>query len=124
MRKPRILSVDDETSFTELLKQYFEPRGFEIEITSQGERALELLGKNHYDVALLDLKMSGINGDEVMREIKSRNIDVKVIFITAYSDSGRTKERLIAEGAYAFLEKPITSLKYLEDMLNGIIVEG
>ena len=119
MKKPKILSVDDESSFTELLKQYFEPRGYEIEIASEGGKALELLSKNHYDVALLDLKMTGINGDEVMREIKRKGLDVKVIFITAYSDSGKTKERLMAEGAYAFLEKPITSLKYLEDVLNG-----
>ncbi len=119
MKKPRILSVDDEASFTDLLKQYFEPRGYEIEVTSEGAKALELLSKNHYDVALLDLKMTGINGDEVMMEIKRRGLDIKVIFITAYSDSGKTKERLMAEGAYAFLEKPITSLKHLEEVLNG-----
>ena len=124
MKKPRILSVDDEVNFTELLKQYFEPRGYEITVTSHGDEALELLRKNHYDVALLDLKMAGINGDEVMREIKQMDLDIKVIFITAYSDSGKTKERLMAEGAYAFLEKPITSLKHLEDVLNGTTHTG
>ena len=118
MKKPRILSVDDEANFTELLKQYFVPRGYEMEVTSQGVKAIEMLSENRYDVVLLDLKMSGINGDEVLAEIKSRGLDVKVIFISAYCDSGKTKERLMAEGAYAFLEKPITSLKHLEGVIN------
>lgn len=118
MKKPRILSVDDEANFTDLLKQYFEPRGYEIEVTSQGGKAIEMLSENHYDVVLLDLKMSGINGDEVLEEIKRRGLGVKVIFISAYCDSGKTKERLMEEGAYAFLEKPITSLKHLEDVIN------
>ena len=62
--------------------------------------------------------MAGLNGDEVMREIKQLDSDIKVIFITAYSDSGKTKKRLLEEGAYAFVEKPLTSLKHLEDMVK------
>ena len=119
MAKPRILSIDDEVSFTDLLKQYFEPRGYEIDVTSQGDKGLELMRSKRYDVVLLDLKMAGLSGDEIMREIKKMYSDVKTIFITAYSDSGKTRDRLMAEGAYAFMEKPITSLKRLEDLVNG-----
>ncbi|RKY42675.1 MAG: hypothetical protein DRP85_02055 [Candidatus Makaraimicrobium thalassicum] len=118
MRKTKILSIDDEASFTDLLKQYFEPRNYEIEVTSDGDKALELLRRAKYEVVLLDLKMAGLNGDEVMREIKQLDSDIKVIFITAYSDSGKTKKRLLEEGAYAFVEKPLTSLKHLEDMVK------
>jgi CheY-like chemotaxis protein len=118
MKKPRILSVDDEASFTELLKQYFEPRGYEIDVASAGDDALEMARTKEYDVALLDLKMSGIDGAEVMRGLKERIPGIKVIFITAYSDSGKTKDKLIEEGAYGLLEKPVTSLKELEALVN------
>jgi len=118
MKMTRILSIDDEASFTELLRQYFEPRGHEIDVASDGSEGLDLLRRNGYDVVLLDLKMVGLNGDEVMEEIKRSNMDTKIIFITAYSDSGKTKKRLIKKGAYAFVEKPIASLKHLEDIVN------
>jgi len=117
MGKPRILSIDDEPNFTDLIKQYFEPRGYDINVASKGKEGLELLNQSDYDVVLLDLKMAGIDGDEVMREIHSSGKNIKVIFITAYSDSGKTKKRLLEEGAFAFIEKPITSLKSLEDLV-------
>lgn len=121
MKKPKILSVDDEASFTELLKQYFEPRGYDIDVTSAGYEALKLLRSKKYDVVLLDFRMSGLNGEEVMAEIKKRDPGIRIIFITAYSDSGRTMERLLNEGAYAYMEKPITSLKHLEQLVNNEI---
>lgn len=116
-KKPRIISIDDESSFTELIKQYFEPRGYEIDITSNGRQGIDFMKENQYDVALLDLKMEGINGDEVMREIKRIDPTIKVIFITAYSDSGKTRSRLMTEGAFGFMEKPISSLKDLEELV-------
>jgi len=118
MKNIRILSIDDEVSFTEMIKQYFEPRGYKIDVASDGGIGLEYVKKNKYDVALLDLKMTGLNGEDVMKEIKQVNPGTKIIFITAFSDSGRTKERLIAEGAYAFIEKPIASLKSLEELVR------
>jgi len=118
MRNLRILSVDDEKNFTELLKQYFEPRGYDVDVSLDGDSALELLTRKKYDVVLLDLKMVGINGDEIMRRSKKLYPKMGFIFITAYSDSGKTKERLIKEGVYAYIEKPIASLKHLENLVN------
>ena len=121
MEKPRILSVDDELSFTEMIKSYFEPRGYPIDVAAAGDKALELLKNNEYDIVFLDLKMEGLNGDEVMKEAKKINDNMKFIFITAYTDSGKTRERLLGEGAYAFMDKPITSLKELEDLINEAV---
>lgn len=113
-----LLSVDDEPSFTDLIKQYFEPRGYYVDIACEGTLGLELLKEKKYDVVLMDLKMVGMNGDEVLRELnKNKKKGIKVIFITAYSDGGKTRERLIGEGAYEVMEKPITSLKRLEDVI-------
>jgi DNA-binding NtrC family response regulator len=118
MKKPRILSIDDEVNFTDFLKQYFEPRGYRIDVTSEGEKGLELLRENKCDVVLLDLRMAGLDGEEVMHELKKIDSGIKTIFITAYSDSGITKARLLQEGAYAFIEKPVLNLKELEDLVN------
>ena len=87
-------------------------------MASGGNEAIELLRQKEYNVVLLDLKMSGCNGDSVMSEINRKDAGIKTIFITAYNDSGKTKKRLLEEGAYAFLEKPVTSLKLLEDLVN------
>jgi DNA-binding NtrC family response regulator len=89
-----------------------------MDVASNGADGLELLDRKGYDVVLLDLKMAGLSGDEVLKEIRQRNVNAKVIFITAFSDSGKTKERLMGEGAFAFVEKPVTSLKLLEDIVN------
>ncbi|MFH1798790.1 MAG: response regulator [Candidatus Omnitrophota bacterium] len=121
MEKLKIMTVDDELNFTDLLKQYFEPRNYGIDIASNGDEALRLLDQNKYDVVLMDLKMVGLDGDEIMREIKTKKMDTRIIFITAYADSGRTKKRLLAEGAYAFVEKPIKSLKHLETIVNEAV---
>jgi DNA-binding NtrC family response regulator len=118
MERPNILSIDDEPSFTDLLKQYFEPRGYGIDVTSSGDKGLELMSRKKYDVVLLDLKMAGLGGDDVMAEIKSMDSKAKIIFITAYSDSGKTKDRVMSNGAFAYVEKPITSLKHLENLVN------
>ncbi len=118
MRNLSILSVDDEKNFTELLKQYFELRGHDVDVSPDGTSALKLLTRKKYDVVLLDLKMVGINGDEVMRRTKELYPDISFIFITAFNDSGKTKERLLNEGVYAYVEKPIPSLKHLENLVN------
>ena len=115
----RILSIDDETNFTDMLRQYFEPRGHEIDVTSDGTDGLELMKRKKYDVVLLDLKMPGLSGEQVLEKIKESGQDVKAIFITAYGDFGKTKEMLMKKGAYAFLEKPIASLKELERIMTG-----
>jgi CheY-like chemotaxis protein len=69
-------------------------------------------------VVLVDLKMPGLDGDDVLSLIKSMSPSPKVIFITAYDDGGKTKARLLSMGAYACLDKPIPSLKDLEEMVN------
>ncbi|NQT32434.1 MAG: response regulator, partial [Candidatus Omnitrophica bacterium] len=79
---------------------------------------LDLVDNNKYDVVLLDLKMGGVGGDEIMGKIQESNADTRVIFITAFNDAGKTKENLLEEGAYAFVEKPVTSLKALEELIN------
>jgi len=118
MEKPRIVAIDDEVEFIDMLKNYFEPRGYDIDIAFRGTKGIELVKTKQPDVVLIDLKMPGIDGDEVLSLLKSIKPSLKVIFITAYDDGGKTKARLLKMGAYACLDKPIASLKELEDIVN------
>ena len=118
MTKPRIVAIDDEVEFIQMLQDYFEPREYEINCAIRGAKGIELVKEKKPDVVLMDLKMPGIDGDEVLKLIKSMQPAPKVIFITAYDDGGKTKARLLNLGAFACLDKPISSLKDLEDTIN------
>ncbi|MFA6321011.1 MAG: response regulator [Candidatus Omnitrophota bacterium] len=118
MSKPRIVAIDDEVEFIQFLKDYFEPRGYELHVALRGAKGIELVKEQKPDVLLTDLKMPGIDGDEVLKLVSSMVPSPKVIFITAYDDGGKTKARLIKLGAFACLDKPIGSLKDLEEMIN------
>lgn len=118
MVKPKIIAIDDEVEFIDMLQNYFVPRGYDMEVAIRGAKGIELVKEKKPNVVLMDLKMPGIDGDEVLTLIKSMNPPPKIIFITAYDDGGKTKARLLKMGAYACLDKPIASLKYLEELVN------
>ena len=121
--KPTIVAIDDEAGFIDMLQNYFGPRGYDIEVSLRGAKGIEMIKEKKPDVVLMDLKMPGIDGDEVLRLIKSILPPPKVIFVTAYDDGGKTKARLLKMGAYAYFDKPISSLKVLEETINKAIVK-
>ncbi len=118
MPKPKIVAIDDEVEFIDVIRNYFELRGYDITVAIRGTKGIELVKKNKPDVVLMDLKMPGIDGDEVLSLLKSMDPSPKVIFVTAYDDGGKTKARLLEMGAYAYFDKPIASLKELEEIIN------
>ncbi|MCZ6807758.1 MAG: response regulator, partial [Deltaproteobacteria bacterium] len=80
----RILVVDDDPSFRELLTAFLDDRGYEVESSADGEEALELLRSETADLVLLDLELPGISGLDVLRAIESEKIDTKVITISGH----------------------------------------
>lgn len=115
--KTRIVAIDDEAEFVEMLQGYFRPRGYEMDVAVRGASGIELIRRKKPDVVLVDLKMPGIDGDEVLNIIRSIEPSPKVIFVSAYDDGGKTKARLLKMGAYAYFDKPIHSLKELEETI-------
>src|SRR3989338_3967858 len=118
MTKPRIVAIDDDVEFIDMLKNYFGLRGYDIDVAVRGAKGIEIVKEKKPDVVLMDLKMPGIDGDEVLRLLKPMRPSPKVIFVTAYDDGGKTKARLLKMGAYAYFDKPIASLKDLEETIN------
>lgn len=117
-KKPSIVAIDDEPDFIDTIKEYFELRGYEIEVASKAVRGIELINDKKPDIVVLDLKMPGISGEEVLGLLKTKQPKAKVIFVSAFDDAGKTKARMLNAGAFAYLDKPLHSLKELEDMIN------
>ena len=70
MTKPRIVAIDDEIEFTDFIKNYFELRGYDITIAIHGAKGIEFVKDKKPDIVLMDLKMPGIDGDEVLSLLK------------------------------------------------------
>lgn len=116
---PKILTIDDEVEFANTIKNYFTPRGYAVFSASTGEAGLEVAKREMPDVVLVDLKMPGIDGDEVLKRLKEIHPAAKPIMITAFQDDeGKTKSRIMNIGVYAYFEKPIASMKKLEETIK------
>jgi len=102
----KILLVDDEKEFVHTLSERLSTRNLESSVVYDGEQALEFVKKDEPDVMVLDLKMPGIDGIEVLRRVKREHSNVEVIILTGH---GSDKEETLAEelGAFAYLHKPV-----------------
>lgn len=114
----KILAIDDEKDFTSMIQGYFEPRGYEVFIASDGDIGLAMARRERPEIALIDLKMPGLHGDDVLREMKSISPETKCFMITASEGEGRIRDRLMEIGAVACFDKPLSSLKDLEAVIK------
>ena len=124
MKKAKILTIDDEVEFTNMIAEYFGVRGYEVLVASRGVKGIEIIRNEKPDVVLIDLKMPGIDGDQIVDQLKRIHPQAKSIIITAFIDEGKTKRRLENEGVYAYFEKPLSSLKDLEAVVERALKEG
>jgi DNA-binding response OmpR family regulator len=113
MTTRRILIVDDDESLRRLLLSTLPREGYELVEARDGTEALELLAGELPDLVLLDWKMPGAGGAEVLEAIKSRNPAVPVIVLTAEL---KRVPRAVAEGLRAdvYLTKPFSPLELLD----------
>lgn len=105
-RPASILVVDDEVDTCRNLSDILTDLGYQVDVAHSGESALELVKGKSYDLALLDLKMPGMDGLTLFREIKKLRAGTVAIIVTAYA-GGSTKEEALAEGALQVLPKPV-----------------
>ena len=104
-KKTRLLLVDDEEEFLIATSQALERRGFEVTTAANGSDALELLTESEYDVAVVDVKMPGLAGDELFREIKRRWPYVPVVMLTGHGTMTQAFT-ISKEGVHDYLTKP------------------
>lgn len=108
-----VLIVDDEVDTCRNLSDILTDLGYRVDTAHDGEAALELVRRNPYDVALLDLKMPGMDGLTLYREIKKLRAGTVAIIVTAYASSA-TAEEALAAGAWHILPKPVDFPKLLK----------
>jgi DNA-binding response OmpR family regulator len=106
MEKIKILLVDDEKEFVETLSERIRMRDHDSKVALNGEEALKHIDDDLPDVVVLDLKMPGIDGMEVLRRIRTAYPNVQVIMLTGHgSDKDEKEARKL--GAFEYLQKPV-----------------
>ena len=101
----RVLLVDDEREFVQTLSDRLKLRQFASEIAYNGQEALDFTDKEDTEVILLDLKMPGIDGIEVLKKIKKSKPHIEVIILTGHG-SEQDRKTCMESGAFAYLHKP------------------
>ncbi len=103
--KPRLLVVDDESGHRMMVRAVLQDLEYEVFEAANGLQCMEFLEKNHADVVLLDIKMPGLDGIQVLERINRSRKDVQVVMLTAFGSVGSAVEAM-KKGAFDYLIKP------------------
>lgn len=104
-QKINVLLVDDEKRFRDTTARLLNKRGLDTKTAAGGAEAAEMLNEFKFDVVILDIKMPGMDGHAVLRQIKNQFPDVQVIMLTGHGTSDSARESL-AKDAFDYLNKP------------------
>ena len=115
-KRRRVLVVDDEELAAEYLAEYLEQKGYEVVTAHNGVEALEAFQSSPADAVITDLKMRGMDGQELIRRLREVSPELFIIVTTGYMTIGKDEE-IIAEGATDVIKKPI-SLREISDKLD------
>lgn len=116
MNTPKVLIVEDDPVQQALLKESLESRGFHVLVASSGEEALETMEQETPDLVLLDQRLPGISGFEVLQWIREHHPWVPVLMITAFGEIPLAVEAM-KQGAFHYLTKPV-DLRELESLMR------
>ncbi len=122
MTNKRVLHVDDEPVITFAVRNYLLRQGYDVDSASELEEAQAMLTSDHYDLVLLDLRLTGTSGTEgfdLIDAVRDRNPSTPVILLTAYS-SPQVERQAIALGANLVLQKP-AALPDLADAIRKLL---
>jgi two-component system nitrogen regulation response regulator NtrX len=120
---PRILIVDDEESIRGALRQVFEYEGHEVATAEDGPEALESFESFHPHITFLDVKMSGLDGLEVLSRIRKLDANACVVMISGHGTIDTAVEAT-QKGAFDFLEKPLDTGRLLVTVRNALELRG
>lgn len=101
----KILIVDDQYGIRVLLTEILQAEGYKTYEAANGTQALSIARKEHPDLVLLDMKIPGMDGLEILKQIKKESADTKVMMMTAYGEAKMIEEAM-ANGAITYFDKP------------------
>ncbi len=111
------LIVDDEQEVCNFFSYLLKHKGHQVITANSGAEAIEKIVENHFNTALVDLKLPDANGLDILKEIKSRQPDCEVIIITGYS-TVKSAVEAIQLGAFDYVEKPFVDINDMEALLD------
>jgi len=117
--KYKILITDDEKKIRNILKDILDDEGYQTFLAENGQEALKILGQNRIDLMLLDLRMPGMDGIEVLREIQQKKEKPEVIIISAHGTVQKAVQA-VQLGAFDFIEKPVEIDRLLITVNNAL----
>jgi len=112
----RVLLVDDEREFVQTLSERLQLREMGSVVAYDGESALSLINEDEPEVMIIDLKMPGIDGIEILKKVKQTRPEIEVIVLTGHGCE-EDRERCMQLGAFAYLQKPV-NIDLLSDTLK------
>ncbi|GGA46067.1 sporulation initiation phosphotransferase F [Kroppenstedtia guangzhouensis] len=115
----KVLVVDDQYGIRILLTEVFSREGMNIFQAANGKLALELIRKENPDLILLDMKMPGMDGLELLRQLKKEQMDVIVIMMTAYGELDMVEEATKL-GARAHFTKPFDIMELRTEVIRQL----
>ncbi|MBT6502163.1 MAG: response regulator [Deltaproteobacteria bacterium] len=113
INNPKILIVDDEPDILELLSNFLTYEGYQITTESRGQEAIDLFRSEPFDLVITDIRMPGMDGVEVLKEIKQLDEDVEVIILTGFASVDSAVRTLRQDGAFDYLTKPLEDIDAL-----------
>jgi len=119
MARKSILVVDDEKSQREILEMILSGEGYDVTTASSGEAAIKFAKEKRFDLALTDLKMTGMDGIELLQHLLALDSSIIVILLTAHGSIDSAKEAL-RRGAFDYLEKPYDKTSLLETITRAL----
>src|SRR3712207_8235219 len=119
MSRKSILVVDDEKSQREILEMILSGEGYDVTTAASGEAALRIARERRFDLALTDLKMTGMDGIELLSRLLAFDSSIIVILLTAHGSIESAKEAL-RRGAFDYLEKPFERETLLETIRRAL----
>src|SRR6185503_18986705 len=128
MARKNILVVDDEKSQREILEMILVEEGYDVTTAASGEAAIKFAKERRFDLALTDLKMTGMDGIELLQHLLALDSSIIVIILTAHGSIESAKEAL-RRGAFDYMEKPydkdalLATINRALDKLDAIDVE-
>jgi CheY-like chemotaxis protein len=121
----RILIVDDEKDVGRTFKMILENYGFDIDCFTDPAMAMEKFKPNLYDLIILDIRMAEINGFELYDKLKSRDPEIKTLFITALNSvepyNTRNSKVYPLSGVRQFMKKPVSSEELLGQVYSMLV---
>ncbi|MGH9941810.1 MAG: sigma-54-dependent transcriptional regulator [Pyrinomonadaceae bacterium] len=119
MARKTILVVDDDKPQREILEMILSGEGYDVTTAASGEAALKFARERRFDLALTDLKMTGIDGIELLQRLLALDSSIIVILLTAHGSIDSAKEAL-RRGAFDYLEKPYDRETLLETIRRAL----